>query len=383
MKKKLILTILIAIFCLTFISATPKLASAKTLNENIDDQLNNLDFSELQDFFDKNGIQVDFYDKLTSLLKGNYEFGFENILDYLTSNFLSGISSALPIFLSILAIVIFCELIQKIKGGFIANETNEIVNFAGYLGVVVLLISQIISVYQNTQNVIENIAKLNEIMSPIILTLMVASGGNVSASIYKPIVAFFSGGIINLFINLLLPIVALTFVLYNISAISENIKLNKLAEFFSTIIKWVIGLSISIFGVFLSVQGVASAIHDGISMKAMKYALSNSVPIVGGFLRDGFDLVVAGSVLIKNSVGVSALVCFFYIVISPVIQIAVLSLLFKFFAGICEAFSNSNVSNLLTNCGKCLSYLTAIVLTVSLMFFINILLMIFSANAFI
>jgi hypothetical protein len=54
----------------------------------------------------------------------------------------------------------------------------------------------------------------------------------------------------------------------------------------------------------MTVQGITSASIDGISIRATKYAISNSIPIVGGFLRDGFDIVIAGSVLIKNAVGI-------------------------------------------------------------------------------
>lgn len=50
-----------------------------------------------------------------------------------------------------------------------------------------------------------------------------------------------------------------------------------------------IGLSITIFTFFMSAQGLSSAVIDGVSFRAAKYAITNSIPIVGGFLKDGFD----------------------------------------------------------------------------------------------
>ena len=220
-------------------------------------------------------------------------------------------------------------------------------------------------------------------MSPIILTLMIASGGSVSANVYKPTVAFLSSGITSIYLKILLPIVGVMFIFNILSGISISIKLDKFIETFCGVFKWIVGITITIFTVFLSIQGLTSASFDGISFKAAKYAISNSIPIVGGFIRDGFDLVIAGSLIIKNAVGLSSLLCFFYIVISPLMYIFTLNTMLKLFAGIIEIFSNTPISNVLMKCSKTMSYLTAIILVASLMFFISILLMIVSANAFI
>ena len=164
-------------------------------------------------------------------------------------------------------------------------------------------------------------------MSPIILTLMVASGGNVSASIYTPTVAFLSNGIISIFLYLIMPLVALTFIFNMISNFSSSIKLEKFSAVATSLMKWVIGFILTIFTVFLSIQGITSATFDGISIKATKYAISNSVPLVGGLIRDGFDLIIAGSILIKNVVGITGVFALFYTIISPILTIFVFSLM--------------------------------------------------------
>ena len=133
----------------------------------------------------------------------------------------------------------------------------------------------------------------------------------------------------------------------------------------------------------MTVQGIASATYDGVSIKAAKYAISNSIPIVGGFLRDGFDIVVAGSVLIKNSVGIACLFGFLIMIISPVIKMSVFSLMLKGCSAIVEPISDPRIPNFCASISKCINYLVAITLVSSFMFFINVLLMIFTANAFI
>jgi len=167
------------------------------------------------------------------------------------------------------------------------------------------------------------------------------------------------------------------------SNFSEKVKLKKFSEFFSSIIKWLIGVSVTVFGLFLSIQGIASGVFDGISMKAAKYAISNSIPLIGGFLKDGFDLVVAGSVLIKNALGISSILLIFYKILSPIMQILAFSLLLKLVSAIIEPISDSRVSDFCSSISKSVSYFIVCILFVAFMTFILILLMIFSANAFI
>ncbi|MBQ8426623.1 MAG: hypothetical protein IJX16_02550, partial [Clostridia bacterium] len=68
---------------------------------------------------------------------------------------------------------------------------------------------------------------------------------------------------------------------------------------------------------------------------------------------------------------------------SPIIYIAVFSMLLKFTAAITENVSDVRISNFCTSMSKCVSYLCASIVMVGFMFLIMIILMILSANAFI
>ena len=220
-------------------------------------------------------------------------------------------------------------------------------------------------------------------MSPIILTLMVASGGGTSAALYKPALVFLSAGITEIVSAILLPIVGIMIILSCFSEVSGNIRVNKFNQLFSSILKWSIGIIISLYGAFLTVKGISAATYDGISVKAAKYAVSNSVPLIGGFIKDSLDFVVAGSVIIKNAVGISVIICIFFTVLSPIIEILCFSLLLKFSAAITESLGNSGLTNFISNVSKSVSYLSTCVITVAFSFFLTVLLLIFSANAFI
>ena len=356
---------------------------ADALSDNVSDQLNNLDLSALEDFVNNlkdkpENFVVRKY--IEQLLAGNYTTDYSLFLGFIFDLITNSLTEILPSLLCIFSIVLFCGILQNFKSAFISNGLGNVINFVCVLSIILILGTQLFNIWINVKNIIENIANFIEIMSPIILTLMIASGGKTSATIYKPAVAFLSSGVVNVIINFALPLIAISIIFNIVSSFSDNIKLTKFSDLATSLFKWTIGIISTIFSLFLSVQGITSASFDGISLRATKYAISNSIPIVGGFLRDGFDVFMAGSVLIKNSVGIIGIVTLFYIILPPIIYMALFSLSLKLINAVTVSFSDNRVSELLLNISKGISYLIAVVLVVGLMLFITVLLMIFSAN---
>lgn len=382
MKKRKIFYVIL-IFCTVFIffwGHNVKSANADDLSDNIKDQIDNLNLQEIEDFFDDNNPDgFNFISTFKNILEGKYD-GADNIFDYIKDIIFSEISYFLPSIIAIIIACLLCEIIQNIKSGHLSDSVAPIVKFVAILTVILIIFPQFISMWNKTKNIIESIGKLSEIMSPIMLTLMVASGGTVSASIYKPSVVFFTNVVINVFYAVVLPIIGILTVFNIMAHFSKDIKLKKFSDFFGGVLKWIFGIMIVFYGLIISVQGLSVANTEGISIKVAKYAISNSVPIVGGLIKDGLDIVAAGSVMVKNALGIAGLIGIFYFVLSPVLQMIVFSMLLKLAAAITDVFAGDSVSDFLGTVSKSINYFIASALTVGLMAFLTILLMVFSAN---
>lgn len=382
MKKRKIFYVIL-IFCTVFIffwGHNVKSANADDLSDNIKDQIDNLNLQEIEDFFDDNNPDgFNFILTFKNILEGKYD-GADNIFDYIKDIIFSEISYFLPSIIAIIIACLLCEIIQNIKSGHLSDSVAPIIKFVAILTVILIIFPQFISMWNKTKNIIESIGKLSEIMSPIMLTLMVASGGTVSASVYKPSVVFFTNVVINVFYAVVLPIIGILTVFNIMAHFSKDIKLKKFSDFFGGVLKWIFGIMIVFYGLIISVQGLSVANTEGISIKVAKYAISNSVPIVGGLIKDGLDIVAAGSVMVKNALGIAGLIGIFYFVLSPVLQMIVFSMLLKLAAAITDVFAGDSVSDFLGTVSKSINYFIASALTVGLMAFLTILLMVFSAN---
>lgn len=386
MTKKIIsiLTILLVATCV-FCNLNEKIGYADELSDSIEEQMGNIDLSEIENFFDENGgfDNKTFLEYVKEMLNGKYQAEYDNVGKRITSILFSEVNKLLPSLVSITLIAIFCGIFQGMRSSFASDGVANLISFVGLLAVILIISLEISSLWKDCENIIKNIANLSTIMSPIITTLMVAGGAKVSASLYSPTVTVLSNLIINVLLGIALPLIAIMIIFSIISNFSSSVKLSKFTDLASSIIKWTLGITATVFTVFLSVQGITSATYDGISVKAAKYAISNSIPLVGGFLRDGFDLVLAGSVLIKNSVGLACIFGVINLILSPVIKMTIFSLILKTCSAVTEPISDGRISNFCTSIAKCVNYLLAVTLVVGLMFFITILLMIFSASVFI
>lgn len=388
MKKKLIIIIVFFIFLIPF-TLKPAIVNAETLNENIDNQLNNIDFSALEDYLkslndnEKLIFSDNFVYEIRNILNGKSSISINGLLSLFTNSITNSFRSLLPHFVVILAISILCAIISTNAGGFLSQSIKEVIYYVSVITVVIIISLDFGSLLKNTENAINKLTNLSEIMLPIIISLMIASGGNVSVNLYKPAVVFLTNGITNIYLTVLLPLIGITVIFAILSNISSEIKINKMQDFISGIIKWIIGISITVFSFFMTIQGLTASNIDGISFRAIKYAISNSVPLLGPFLGGGFDIVMAGAVLIKNAVGVGTIILMFSILFSPLVMLIVYSLLLKLFAAVSEPLGDSKISNLLTSISKSVSLLIGLVLAISLMFFISMMLLIVSASSFI
>ncbi len=356
-------------------------AAMEELQKNIKDLLESLDTSELQDYLDtlSDWKGVDVKEKLMSVITGDYRLDYSSLAGSVFALVWDECRLMIPAFAVILAVSLLCGILNSAKSGFIHSTMSDIINFVGYLSVGAVTLACLIGVLQAGFGAIDAMRKQMEIVYPILFTLMAASGGSVSAAIYRPALVFMSGTIVELFVSVVLPSSIAVIVLAFVGNLSPEVRTEKLGDLFKSVNKWLIGLTFTLFSLFLSVQGIAAAQYDGLSLRAVKYVLSGSVPIVGGFLSGGLDLVLAGSALIKNAVGSFSLFLLFGTLLRPVVLFAAFQLFLRLAAAATEPVGGKISPFLSRLAGDC-SYFLAGLLCIGFLYFLMLLLLICSTG---
>ena len=356
--------------------------------ENVtNEELSSLDFEKMQQILDEMNINqknvfgsTSFYEKVQKLLSGDFGNSYSSFFNAFLGTVVGDISKYIPIFCMIIIVGIFSSIISSLRSQKTKNGTGEVVHFACF-GVICLLLSfSVVGMFSGVKDCLVSIKTQMDIIFPMLLTFLSSIGASVSVGVYQPAVAILSQVVVSIFLYVIMPLFVFMFVLTVIAHFSSSIKLNKMIDFFRTLIKWIASLTFGVFLAILGVQGIVASSVDGVSIRAAKFALKSYVPILGGYLSDGFNVAAAGSILIKNAVGVGGIFLLLACLVEPLVQIAVLSLILKLSSAILEPVGEQGISNFLHELSRLLGLLLMIFLAISFMYVLTIGLFLCSAN---
>lgn len=357
------------------------------VSQTVEDQLKDLDLSGMEEILSKlstGEIQLfgntSFYDKVLKLITGEISTDGQGVIATIMGLLFDDLLGFMPFVALIIAIAITYSMIATSRPNMKKNSIGDIIHFVCYGAIIVVVCSSVIQMISLTTNTITTIKNQMDITFPILLTVLTALGGTTSVSVYQPAMALLSGTISTVFTKILLPLFIFSLIFTVMSNLTSSIKFSKFADFFSSIFKWIIGIVFTIFLAFVSIQGITAGSVDGISVKTAKYAIKNSVPVVGGYMSDGFSLIMLSSTLIKNAVGATGLILLLASIIVPIIKIVVFMFGLKLAGAIIEPVADSRISSFITSVGKSMTLLISIIVSVSFAYFIMTGLVMCSAN---
>ena len=393
-KCYLVIIIIAVTFCSTFVNYAkfayaeePENNLQQELENKVEDYLNNIDFSELEQYFNENadyyynifGIS-DYKEFLIELISGNILTDFNSVFDFIAVNIKENLSLFLSPLLLILVISLICVVFKSIRPKAARSSVSEVIFFICFSAIICILTIIVGNMFSTVKIIISRMQNQMNAIFPILLFLMNAAGGSISVKAFQPIVLLLSNSISNIFVNVLLPIVVIVFVLAMVGNLSPNSKLNGLTDFFKSAFKWIIGIVFTVYMAFMGIQGITASSADGISIRTAKFAIKNYIPMLGGYISDGFEVARVGASIIKNAVGFSGIILILTTVLSPIIIIAILQLSLKLVAGIVEPLSESRTGGLLIAASKSISMLVTIIIGVAMMYFVIVFLLMCSVS---
>lgn len=394
MKKRAVLLIIIIVAAAACVFAGGITAYAeedgsKELNESISGLLEDLDLSELQKYLDEHSdsFLFNFGDTakeiVNYLIKGNLDTDYGSYLKELFNVIFKNVISLIPAFAEVTAIALLCAVVTTAEGKLIGKSTSKIVRLSCYSLIIMIIASMLVGTVSECISCIQSVKKQIEIITPILATLTVLTGGTSTAAIYQPSAIFLSGGAVEIVSGFIFPATLAVIVLNFMSKLNPQMSFGGVTALVKSIMKWVIGITVTVFSIFITMQSTASSLFDGIIFKATKYVVGNSVPIVGNFLSSGFDMLTSAGLLIKSSVGMCGLLLLLAELIQPIILLISFSVILKFVGAVIQPVGEQTLYSLLSDLSKDIEFFIAGLLTVAFMYALIIMLIINSANSFI
>lgn len=330
--------------------------SEETIEETVQEIIDETDLSEYEDFVNNLKLPDDYTlsGLLDSVLNNNYELDFNYLTSYILKCFLGNIKGLIIQSLIILITVVLMSILNNLTSGFSKTSTKKIVYLACYGTIIVIVGIMVGSAIESSGKMISDIEKFSDVSFPALLTLVTAIGANASAAVYQPLVLIFSSLMIKIINYIVMPAFFISFVFNIIGNLSDDLKLSKISGFAKSAGEWIIGISFGLFITYTTAQGITGAGIDSLATKGAKYALGSYIPVIGGYLKDGFDLITAGCIVIKNALGFVSLIILLFITIIPIMRILSTMLILRLTAAISEPFGDKKITDMLHGVSKSL-----------------------------
>jgi stage III sporulation protein AE len=281
---------------------------------------------------------------------------------------------------TLILLTILSMFLQSLQNAFEGGNVSKVAYGIIFMVLIIIALNSFHVAIDYTQEAISTMINFIIALIPLLLALIAASGGMVSAAFFHPVILFLMNTSGLLIQNVVLPLLFLSALLSIVSTLSPHYKVTQLAQLLRT---WSIGLLGAFMTVFLgviSVQGATAAVTDGLTIRTAKFITGNFVPVIGRMFTDAADTVISASVLLKNTVGIAGVAIVLIIAAFPAIKILMIAFIYKLAAALLQPLGGGPVIECLDTIAKSVIYVFAALAIVSFMFFLSITVIIAAGN---
>jgi len=345
---------------------------------SFEDTLQDLDLNALEEYRDKLNTEVaslmegkTLKQWILDFIKGNWEFSFqeagEGVLRLLFNEILT--NSTLLGRLLILSVI--AALIINLQTAF-SSSVTQISYLACFLALSAIALSSFKLVLGIGQETINNMVTFMTAIIPQMLVLTAGLGNINSTVMLLPILMTGATAFATMVKNIVFPLIILSAILHLVNHMSNAIKVNHMAKFFTQMAQLSLGFFLTIFVGFISLRTVYAANLDKVALRTTKFITDNAIPVVGKMFSDTVEVAAGYVVMIKQALGIFGILVILGMILSPLLKIAAIGLIYRVVAAVAEPLGDSRTSAILEVMGAHIFLMLAAVAAVALMFFIMI-----------
>lgn len=339
----------------------------------VDSNLQALDLSDFEAFCRSLGAGDNVRDTLSALIRGRLSLTPRQLGDLVWDSVTRAVAGVLPSLVVIVLIATLFNLLTGLTQHFLRRQTADMVYFVCYAAVLSVVVTLVVRTLTSVRSTVDTLVDMMNVVTPPLMTLTVAVGGNVTASVFQPQLALVSTLVADVIGRVILPLFIASVVFAVAGNLSDNVRLDKLQSATRYLIGVVLAAVFGLFTAYLTAAGIAGSMADTMSVRAARYVIGSYVPLVGGYISQGFDLVTASVHLIKNALGVYAMGVVLSVVLVPLAQLVVLTVGLKLTAGIIEPIGDRRMASFVGGVAECMRALVAAVAGVGFTFFVTLL----------
>lgn len=206
---------------------------------------------------------------------------------------------------------------------------------------------------------------------PVISGLMIASGKAAGGSMYSGVMIFVSSALMQLTVRVIVPLLKCVISLSLVSSACDKVRLSGVIELFRKASRFILTFCMSLFVAFLTMRTIVAAAADSLGDRAVKFAVSSFVPLVGGALSDAYQTVISCVNVLRSGVGAAAIAAVFAIFLPAALRCVLWQAVLAAGCAVCGLFGLSRVSELLSQLSAAVSVMFAVLMCTMVIYIIS------------
>ena len=360
---------------------------ALTPQAALEQQKNALDLAELEQFIREVDREVGSYFpelSLTGMIeafkKGELHLSPQELLKGTARSFILEVSANLDLLGKLLIIAVLCSVLLNLSSAFEQGTVAKLAYFVCLLALITVALGSFQTAVAAGFASIDRMVGFMKLLLPILLVLLTAMGGLTSVALLQPflMVSISLMGVVTQ--GVIFPLIYLTALISIANTISDRFKVSRLAGLIKQVTKVGIGLVLTLFIGIITVEGVAGAVVDGVTLRTAKFMTGAFVPVAGSLFADALDAVMGGSLLLKNAIGLTGALALGAIALFPVLKILAIAIIYRLAGALLQPFGDTLIADALEDMAGSLFLVFAAVASVAIMFFVAITIIVGTAN---
>lgn len=220
-----------------------------------------------------------------------------------------------------------------------------------YLFLVLILIGIFEVIMETGETLVEHILLFLKLFMPLYFMAVGAASGVTTALLGYQLVLLLIFGVEMIFAGVLMPMVKVYLFLVLMNGLWMEERLHMLLELLKRCIGYLLKLLIAVITGVNVVQSLITPVIDSVQLTALQKSIA-AIPGIGTLGSSVAEMMAGSAILIKNSVGVMAVLLLFLICAVPVVKIWLLSMTLKLGAALCNIVSDRRITSCMDQVGE-------------------------------
>ncbi len=323
--------------------------------------------------------EPDFSEMLLQAIKGEGLIDFDTILKKAAETLTSEIVKSKGAMITVILIAVFAAILSNISSALDNHQIAQVSFFVMTLLLMVFLMKSMTITVDIASKTIKNLVIFMEVLVPAYLLCIAFTAGATSAS------AFYGGAMIGILlvegmlITVVIPMIQFYMVLIPINHLTGENLFHQLLQLLKVVIQYILKTVIALVIGINTIQGMVTPVVHSVKTSLLSRAVA-VIPGLSGVTDVVMDTVLGSAVIVKNAVGLTAVVLILMIALVPVVKLSVIMFIYHFAAALTGPLSDKGLSSCIAGMGDGTKLLLRTLVTSLFLFLVTIAMMAMATN---